>query len=144
MLENAIDRIPAGSHWDIFRQAERQHPDLIASLAEEIRKNVAALDEVSSTAVGGAILPKWSGQEEWNRLFASVSSNLFGMVMWVALFDDTSLWSTTTETVNGRPVRTYRRVGSGDLPEATLHQLADDLFLTYDAEEAARADAQPR
>jgi hypothetical protein len=28
---------------------------------------------------------------------------------------------------------------AGDLPEAALHQAAEELFLDYDAEEAARA-----
>jgi hypothetical protein len=33
-----------------------------------------------------------------------------------------------------------RRAGAGDLPEAALDELAADLFRSYDAEEAARAD----
>jgi hypothetical protein len=37
-----------------------------------------------------------------------------------------------------------RSAGPPDLPEATLHELADDLFRSYDAEEAARADSPPR
>ncbi len=31
-----------------------------------------------------------------------------------------------------------------DVPEAAFQQLADELFCSYDAEEAARADASPR
>lgn len=33
-----------------------------------------------------------------------------------------------------------RRSPAGELSEAALHELADELFLSYDAEEAARAD----
>jgi hypothetical protein len=36
-----------------------------------------------------------------------------------------------------------RTAGSGDLPDAALHQLADELFRGYDAEEAARAGTSP-
>ncbi len=31
--------------------------------------------------------------------------------------------------------------GKGDLDESGLHELADELFRSYDAEEAARADS---
>ena len=37
-----------------------------------------------------------------------------------------------------------RAISSDDLPEAALHQLADELFRSYDAEEAAHADPSPR
>jgi hypothetical protein len=37
-----------------------------------------------------------------------------------------------------------RAAGYGDLPEEALHQLADELFRAYDAEEAARAGRSPR
>jgi hypothetical protein len=32
-----------------------------------------------------------------------------------------------------------RSAAAGDLPEAALHELADELFRGYDAEESARA-----
>lgn len=34
-----------------------------------------------------------------------------------------------------------RSVVAGDLPEAALHELAVELFRSYDAEEAARAES---
>ncbi len=37
-----------------------------------------------------------------------------------------------------------RAAPAGPLPEAALHELADELFRAYDAEEAARADPPPR
>jgi hypothetical protein len=38
-----------------------------------------------------------------------------------------------------------RRAGAlEDMPEAALHEVADELFRSYDAEEAARADPSPR
>jgi hypothetical protein len=35
-----------------------------------------------------------------------------------------------------------RRASSDDLPDAALHELADELFRSYDAEEAAHAAAE--
>lgn len=52
MIEGASNRVPAAPHWDIFRQAERDHPNLIAALADEIRKSAAGLTEVNSTTAG--------------------------------------------------------------------------------------------
>ncbi len=109
MIEGASNRVPAAPHWDVFRQAERDHPDLIAALSDEIRKHTAGLPEVNSTTAGAAILPKWARRDEWSRLFGSRSSQLFGMVVWVTLFDDAQTWRTATETVEGRQVRIYRR-----------------------------------
>lgn len=37
-----------------------------------------------------------------------------------------------------------RATPSGDLPENALHELADELFRSYDAEEAAHAASQSR
>jgi hypothetical protein len=109
MIEGASNRVPAAPHWDNFRQAERDNPDLIAALADEIRKLAAGLTEVNSTTAGTAILPKWPRRDEWSRLFGSNSSQLFGMVVWVTLFDDAQTWRTATEEVGGRQVRIYRR-----------------------------------
>jgi hypothetical protein len=36
-----------------------------------------------------------------------------------------------------------RTAASGDLSEAALHELADELFRGYDAEEAAHSDRGP-
>jgi len=42
-------------------------------------------------------------------------------------------------------VAILRRTGpSEDIPETALHELADELFQSYDAEEAGRADVSPR
>jgi len=109
MLEGAIARIPAPDYWDLFRQAENQHPTLIAELADVIRLYAASLSEVNSTAAGAAILPTWARRNDWDRLFSGSSSQLFGMVLWVALFDDTASWRVSSETVAGRQARIYRR-----------------------------------
>lgn len=37
-----------------------------------------------------------------------------------------------------------RTADAQDIPEAALHELADELFRGYDAEEAARAEPSPR
>jgi hypothetical protein len=109
MIEGASNRVPAAPHWDIFRQAELQQPELIASLSEEIQRYVAPLTEVNSTTAGHAILPNWPGRNEWNRHYAANSSQLFGMVVWVTLFDCPENWRTTSEPVGDRQVRIYRR-----------------------------------
>lgn len=57
--------------------------------------------EVNSTVAGGEILRKWSRINEWNKLFGSDGSSLFGMVMWVTLFDDDDEW-VVQQTENGR------------------------------------------
>ena len=42
-------------------------------------------------------------------------------------------------------VAILRRIAATeDIPEAALHELADELFRAYDAEEAAHADPSPR
>lgn len=105
MIVGASGRIPAGDHWDLFRQAEQQHPVLLSELADTIRKHVAPLSEVNSTAAGAAILPTWARRDEWNRLFGGTSSQLFGMVLWATLFDDAASWR-----VEGSQPRIYRRV----------------------------------
>ena len=110
VIEGAGRRIPGGPHWELYRQAERDHPDLIVSLAKEIRSYATGKDELNSTTAGREILPRWSRRDEYNRLFASTGSELFGMVAWVALFDDSTTWRTTREEVEGRDVRVYRRV----------------------------------
>jgi hypothetical protein len=109
MIEGESNRVPVPEFWDIYRKAESEHPELVAALAAEIRNYAAGLQEVNTTTAGATILPNWPRHEEWNRTFGSISSKLFGMVAWVALFDDTQSWKSNVETVDGRKVRIYRR-----------------------------------
>lgn len=109
MIEGANDRVPGAPHWNIFRQAERDHPDLIAALSDEIRNCAAGRAEVNSTAAGAEILPNWPRRDEWSCAFGGNSSQLFGMVVWVTLFDDAQTWRTAKEKVSGNQVRIYRR-----------------------------------
>lgn len=119
MIEGANDRVPGAPHWDIFRQAEREHPDQITALSDEVRKYAAARIEVNSTAAGSEILPQWPQRDEWNRAFGGNSSQLFGMVVWVTLFDDAQIWRTVKETVDGRQVRVYRKAEPFAPPAST-------------------------
>jgi hypothetical protein len=116
MLESVYSRVPAASHWDLFRSAERDHPALVASLAEAIRAYAADRDEVSSTVATRVLLSTWPGREEWNRRYSNGkdAAKLFGMVMWVALYDDAGLWRSETQVINGRRYRIYRRVKPAD------------------------------
>ncbi len=109
MIEGATNRVPGATHWDVFRTAQRDHPDLITAMSDEARNYAAARAEVNSTAAGAEILPGWAQRDEWNRAFGADSSQLFGMVVWVTLFDDAATWRTAKETVNGNQVRIYRR-----------------------------------
>ncbi len=109
MIEGESTRVPSPDYWDIYRKAESEHAELVAALATEIRNYAAGLPEVNTTTAGAKILPSWPRQEEWNRTFGSISSKLFGMVAWVAMFDDTQTWKSSVETVEGRKVRIYRR-----------------------------------
>ena len=113
MIEGSGNRIPGGEHFKVYRDAEKDHPDLIASLADEIRNYAAGRDELDSTTAGREILARWSRRDEFNRLFASNGSVMFGMVTWVALFDDSTTWRTSRESVEGRDVRVYRRAAGG-------------------------------
>jgi hypothetical protein len=111
MIEGAKSRVPDADHWKkIYGPAEQSQPLLILELASEIRKHIASLREFNSTAGGAAILENWARHDEWSRLFPRDSSELFGMVVWTTLFDDTAIWRSTFEDVGGRRVRVYRRV----------------------------------
>lgn len=112
MIEGARNRVSGAPHWDIFRQAEREHPDQITTLADEVRRYAAARIEVNSTAAGSEILAQWPQRDEWNRTFGGNSSKLFGMVVWVTLFDDAQNWRTEQKTVDGRQVRVYQKAES--------------------------------
>jgi len=109
MIEGASNRVPAAPHWEAYCQAERNFPELIADLSQEIRKYAASLPEVNSTTAGSVILPKWALRNEWNREFGMNSSQLFGMVLWVTLFDDPDIWRSASETAGDRPIRIYHR-----------------------------------
>jgi hypothetical protein len=109
MIEGENTRVPAPEYWDIYRKAESEHSELVAALAAEIRNYAAGLPEVNTTTAGATVLSKWQRHEEWSRTFGNISSKLFGMVAWVALFDDTLSWQSNVETVEGRKVRIYRR-----------------------------------
>ncbi len=118
MLDGVCSRVTAAEHWDIFRSAERDHSALVNSLAEAIRAYAAKRDELSSTEAGRVLLSTWSKRAEWNRCYPQGRDavKLFGMVMWVALYDDASLWRSETQVINGRQYRTYRRVKSAAAP----------------------------
>ncbi len=112
MLAGATNRVSSADHWALFRQAEQLHPDLIRALIAEIQGYAADKQEMSSTTAGREILGRWSRRADWSRTFPANGSQLFGMVMWVAMYDDKALWQTASETVEGRSVRVYRRAAA--------------------------------
>jgi hypothetical protein len=109
MIDGARNRVSQANHWNLYREAEQQHPDLLADLTAAIRNHVAPLREINSTAAGAAILSAWPRRNDWNTAFGSRSSQLFGMVLWVTLFDDAATWKQSFENVGGSQVRIYRR-----------------------------------
>jgi hypothetical protein len=110
MLEGVSQRVPDGDHWTLFRDAEAQHPEMIKSLSDAIRQYAADKQEFNSTVAGRDILDHWTHRDEWNRTFPGSSSKLFGMVVFVAMYDDATLWQTWKEKVGERNVRKYRKV----------------------------------
>ena len=110
MIEGANNRVPPSDHWDIFRQGDDDHHDLIAALSMEIRTYTDSLGEVNSTEAGATILSRWTRAGERARTFGKNSSKLFGMVMWVVFFDDRTVWRTEQRTIGERQVRVYCRV----------------------------------
>jgi len=115
MIEGARNRVSPADHWDLYRQAEQQHPDLLADLTAAIRNHVAPLQEVNSTTAGAAILSGWGRRDEWSRTFGSRSSQLFGMVLWAAMFDDAATWRQSFEDIGGAQARVYRHAAPGTL-----------------------------
>jgi hypothetical protein len=114
MLEGVTSRVPAADHWKLFHHAEHEQPELISALAEEIRRYAANKDELNSTVAGREVLGGWTKRNEWSHTFPADGAKLFGMVMWVAMYDDRANWQTVTETVGGRNVRVYRRVAAAE------------------------------
>ena len=110
MLDGVTRRVPAAEHWNLFRQAEQDQPELINSLIQKVHRYVADKHELNSTATGSEILGRWSKRDEWSRTFPANGSKLFGMVMWVAMYDDSGRWQTATEL----DLRVYRRVAEGE------------------------------
>ncbi len=110
MIDGVSQRIPDGDHWKIYRDAEAQYPDVINSLSEAIRQYAADKHEFNSTAAGRDMLDRWDRRNEWNRTFPGSSSKLFGMVVFVAIYDAAAQWQTWKEKVGDRDIRKYRRV----------------------------------
>lgn len=114
MIQGAKNRVSDAAHWRLYRDAQQQNSSLLADLADEIRKYAAQLSEVNSTVAGDVILSNWNRRDEWNQLFGSDSSGLFGMVVWTTLYDDTAIWRMSMETSPEGTFRIYRRTSNGD------------------------------
>jgi hypothetical protein len=110
MIEGRDNSIPDESYWDLYRNAERDHHDLITALAQEVRDYASGRNEFNSNAARREILERWPRRDEYNRLFPDrTGSQLFGMVAMMAMINDNATWSTRRENVGGRLVRVYSR-----------------------------------
>jgi hypothetical protein len=110
MIEGASNRVPEPPYWDLYRQGVREHPGLIDSLTEEQRTFITGKQEINSTDAGREILSRWEQRDEWKRQFPDDGAQLFGMVLWVTLFDDAATWRRVPKTINDRKVHVYHRV----------------------------------
>lgn len=99
-------RVPNSEWFNLYRKAKREVPDVVdamyALIAEHVRL-CPAETHFNSTQLGGLILnSEWSHKSQWNDRYGgatTVSSGLFGQIMWTFFFDDSKLW-TWTKTGN--------------------------------------------
>lgn len=95
-------RIPDSEWFNLYRRAVREVPDVVdamyAQIAEHVRNNPAET-HFNSTRLGAMILnSEWSHKDVWNDRYGgrtTVSSGLFGQIMWTFFFDDPRLWTWT-------------------------------------------------
>ena len=101
-LTRASQRIPSGSHWEVYRQAWRDVPDLCRALyntideAVQSKVNAGTREFPNSTWLGRQILKSWARKDEWDAHYDERTSGvLFGEIMWTVMWDDPHAWCTT-------------------------------------------------
>jgi hypothetical protein len=100
-------RIPRTEWFSLYRRAVREVPYLVEAMYEEISRYVQEHPNekhFNSTAVGAHILnSNWSQKKGWDDRHGgktTVSSGLFGQIMWTRFFDDSRLWTWTKTQKN--------------------------------------------
>lgn len=106
MLQNLNEepervRVPRTEWFALYRKTEKDEKvcHLIDAMYSEIHRFVTqhAWERFNSSRVGALILSSnWSHKEEWNRKYGintTVSSSLFGQIMWTYFFDHEELWT---------------------------------------------------
>lgn len=115
-VKPATQRIPSGTHWNVYHQAMRDVPDLCRAMYDTIaatvqnKFNTGTREFPNSTWLGKEILSSWSRKTEWDAYCDEVTSGvLFGEIMWTYMWDDSQEWCTTvTQNANkGREERVY-------------------------------------
>ena len=115
-LEQAKQREPSASHWDIYRRAYSTEPKLCQALYDIIAKtvqsefNAGTKEFPNSSWLGSRILSSWNRKADWDAKFDKATSGpLFGQIMWTYMWDDPHDWCTiTTQNANeGKEERVY-------------------------------------
>jgi hypothetical protein len=116
MIKGARNRVPTVEYWDLYRNAERLVPGLVASMAgaareyvEEVCDSLAPHEvEINSTKACSAVLKRSKDTKWWRAEFGDAVRRLFGMILWVVLFDDPDhLWETDMVDHRQRKERYY-------------------------------------
>lgn len=118
-LNLVADRVSNADHSAIYRNAQRDHPDVVRDMYDTIADIVTRREFMqddgkfpNSTWIGERILRSWARQDEWNAATANgrnLSNSLFGQIMWTVMFNHDLHWITTvTPNANaGRDERVY-------------------------------------
>jgi len=116
-LKPVKDRDSNADHWAVYRNAQRDYPDVVREMYDTIAGVVTRRDFLqddgkfpNSTWIGEQILRSWDHQPEWNVATANnrdLSNSLFGQIMWTVMCDHEVRWITTV-TPNGNAGRDER------------------------------------
>lgn len=104
-LRPATNRLPSAEHWNVYRRALKEHPDIVREMYNTIVDVVSRREYLesdgrfpNSTWIGSQILVSWPRLVDWNNCCAhnlETSNALFGQIMWTVMFDHPMKWCTT-------------------------------------------------
>lgn len=116
-VSEVTNRIPHAQHWDIYRRACSERPELVEVMRQRIREGVESDRYLqgggsipNSTWLGSELLRSWEQTPEWNAFCGGsedLSSALFGEIMWTVMCADRRNWY-TMKTSNANPDREER------------------------------------
>jgi hypothetical protein len=94
----------SGDHWELYRRAVQERPDLVREIEEAItvavNEQLAHDKVVNSSWLGSRVLDRFPRRKDWDEYVSSerASSGLFGMILWTVLSDDPREWVSTLTT----------------------------------------------
>ena len=117
MLRETPNRVSSATHWDIYRRAEREEPDVLRAMYDTVcdivsRRELMQTDGrfPNSSWIGSQVLANWPRQNEWNTLTTNnsdTSNALFGQIMWTVMLDHELYWVTAVTPNEAREERVY-------------------------------------